>query len=96
MDEERIGNTISKLVSFGTHHTLSSRNGSTHGIGAARDWLYEEMQSYAEASEGRMHVYYNSYIQPEDGGRIPFPTNITNIVAQINGTTDPERVYVVT
>ena len=93
---ERVENTISKLVNFGTRHTLSSQNGTTRGIGAARDWLYEEMKGYAEASNGRMQVYFNSYIQPIDNNRIPFPTNITNIVAQINGTTDPERVYVVT
>ncbi|KAI5365044.1 Putative fibronectin type III, peptidase M28 [Septoria linicola] len=96
VDENRVKHTISKLVSFGTRHTLSSQNSTTRGIGAARDWIYAEMLKYAEHSRGGMDVYFNSYIQPVDGARIPFPTNITNIVAQINGTTDPERVYVVT
>lgn len=96
IDEVRVEHIISSLVNFGTRHTLSSQNSSTRGIGAARDWIYKEMLEAAEPSEGRMQVYFNSYIQPVDGGRIPFPTNITNVVAQINGTTDPERVYVVT
>ncbi|PPJ59974.1 hypothetical protein CBER1_10138 [Cercospora berteroae] len=96
IDEARVENTISKLVSFGTRHTLSIQNSTTRGIGAARDWIYQEMLDYAEESDGGMDVYFNSYIQPVDGSRIPFPVNITNIVAQINGTTDPERVYVVT
>ena len=53
------------------------------------------MKGYAEASNGSMDVYFNSYIQPV-ASRISFPVNITNVVAQINGTTDPNRVYVVT
>ena len=53
------------------------------------------MQGYAKDSNGSMDVYFNSYIQPV-ASRISFPVNITNVVAQINGTTDPNRVYVVT
>ena len=43
-----------------------------------------------------MATYLNGYLQPRDGDRIPFPVNITNVVAQTNGTDDPNRVYVVT
>ena len=97
VDPKRIENYISKLVSFGTRHTLSIQNSSTRGIGAARDWLLQEMQTLAAPSNGAMEVYFNSYIQPKDlSGRILFPVNITNVVAQINGTDDPNRVYVVT
>jgi hypothetical protein len=96
VDEKRVENIITSLVSFGTRHTLSTQNSSTRGIGAARDWIYNEMTGYAEASEGRMEVYLNSYIQPVDANRITFPVNISNIVAEVKGTTDPDRVYVVT
>ncbi|KXS94606.1 hypothetical protein AC578_7054 [Pseudocercospora eumusae] len=96
VDEDRVKSIISTLVDFGTRHTLSTQNSSTRGIGAARDWIYKEMQDTAKPSNGSMRVYFNSYIQGIDGTRIPFPVNITNVVAQINGTTDPERVYVVT
>ncbi|KAK4621587.1 putative zinc metalloprotease [Fulvia fulva] len=94
--EDRVENIINKLVSFHTRHTLSTQNSTTRGIGAARDWIYKEMQASAEPSEGRTKVYFNSYIQDVDGSRILFPVNITNVVAQIDGTDDSNRLYVVT
>lgn len=94
--ENRIKTIVSTLVDFGTRHTLSEQNSSTRGIGAARDWIYRQMQNAAEPSNGKMDVYFNSYIQDVDGSRIPFPVNITNVVAQINRTKDPTRAYVVT
>ena len=90
-----IQNIVQTLTNFGTRHTLSQQNSSTRGIGAARDWIYKEMQALAEPSNGAMDVYFNSYIQPI-ASRISFPVNITNVVAQINGTEDSNRTYVVT
>jgi acetylornithine deacetylase/succinyl-diaminopimelate desuccinylase-like protein len=95
VDQQRVEDIITKLAGFGTRHTLSIQNSTTRGIGAARDWIYKEMQGYAAESNGSMDVYFNSYIQPV-ASRISFPVNITNVVAQVNGTTDPNRVYVVT
>ncbi|KAK6434965.1 hypothetical protein LTR95_008847 [Oleoguttula sp. CCFEE 5521] len=95
VDAARLKRTVTKLVSFGTRHTLSQQNSTTRGIGAARDWLLREMQGIAGGSDGNMDVFFNSYIQPV-ASRILFPVNITNVVARINGTTDPNRVYVVT
>ncbi|SMQ53500.1 unnamed protein product [Zymoseptoria tritici ST99CH_3D7] len=96
VSENKVDHIITTLANFGTRHTLSTQNSSTRGIGAARDWIYDEMNKYAEYSEGRMGVYLNSYIQPIDGDRITFPVNISNVVAEIKGHTDPNRVYVVT
>ena len=90
-----IKNIVTTLTNFGTRHTLSQQNSSTRGIGAARDWIYKEMQALAEPSNGDMDVYFNSYIQGV-ASRISFPVNITNVVAQINGTEDSNRTYVVT
>lgn len=42
-----------------------------------------------------MFVNLNSYIQPV-GPRITFPTNISNIIAQINGSVDSNCGYVIT
>lgn len=86
---------VTTLTNFGTRHTLSQQNSSTRGIGAARDWIYKEMLELAQPSNGSMDVYFNSYIQGI-GERISFPVNITNVVAQINGTEDSNRTYVVT
>lgn len=95
VNQTRVEDIVTTLANFGTRHTLSIQNSSTRGIGAARDWIYAEMQSFAAESEGNMDVFFNSYIQPV-ASRILFPVNITNVVARINGTTDPDRVYVVT
>jgi hypothetical protein len=95
IDPRRIEAIVTRLAAFGTRHTLSTQTDPVRGIGAARDWIYEQMQRYAVASGGRMTVELQSFIQPVSP-RIPAPTRITNIVATLRGTTSPERVYVVT
>ncbi|EPE29567.1 Zn-dependent exopeptidase [Glarea lozoyensis ATCC 20868] len=90
---ERIGAIIEKLVSFGTRHTQSTQTDPARGIGAARDWLLKEFQSYAAASDGWMTVELQSYIQPA-GGRLTADTNVSNIIATLKGTTDPGRIIV--
>src|ERR1700710_100122 len=52
IDPARIEANIRKLVSFGTRHTLSSQDDPNRGIGAARDWIFDTMSSYAAASGG--------------------------------------------
>ncbi|KAL0264800.1 hypothetical protein SLS55_000753 [Diplodia seriata] len=94
VDPANIEATILKLVSFGTRHTLSTQNSTDRGIGAARDWIASEMRKYAATSEGRMTVEVPGYIQPV-ANRIPFPVRISNVVARIEGSSDPSRVYVI-
>jgi hypothetical protein len=95
IDPDRIEATVRKLVSFGTRHTLSSQDDPNRGIGAARDWIAAELTRYAAASGGRMKVTVPSYIQPP-APRIPEPTRISNVVATLTGSVDPNRTYVVT
>jgi len=95
LDQRRIKATVEKLVSFGTRHTLSVQDDPVRGIGAARDWIFAQLQSYAAASGGRMTVEKQTFIQPVSS-RIPVPTPITNVIATLRGVTSPERVYVVT
>src|SRR5262249_56084198 len=91
-----IQRTIEKLVSFGTRNTLSSQTDPTRGIGAARDWLFDEFKRVAAPSGGRMTVEVQSYTQGV-ASRIPVPTVITNIVATLPGTAPDSaaRTYVV-
>jgi hypothetical protein len=95
IDRDRIETNVRKLVSFGTRHTLSSPSDPDRGIGAARDWIFAEMQSYAARSGGRMTVEKQSYTQQPDGNRVPTPTVITNVLATLRGSREPDRVYVV-
>jgi Zn-dependent M28 family amino/carboxypeptidase len=94
IEARRIEATILKLVSFGTRHTLSSQTDPARGIGAARDWIASQMRGYAAASEGRMSVEVQSFVQPA-GTRIPVDTVISNVITTLRGDTDPNRVYVV-
>ena len=56
IDAHRIQSDIAKLAGFGTRHTLSSQTDPNRGIGAARDWIFDQLQGYAAASGGRMTV----------------------------------------
>ena len=95
IDPHRIGVAVTRLAAFGTRHTLSTQDDPARGIGAARDWIFEQLSSYAATSGGRMTVKLQSYVQ-EPANRIPVPTRITNVVATLRGDSEPERVYVVT
>ncbi|MBW6435926.1 M20/M25/M40 family metallo-hydrolase [Actinoplanes hulinensis] len=95
IDHRRIEAIVRELVSFGTRHTLSVQDDPNRGIGAARDWIFAELQGYAAASGGRMTVEQQSFIQPVSP-RVPAPTRITNVIATLRGSVTPERVYVVT
>jgi hypothetical protein len=88
--------TIEKLVSFGTRHTLSSQTDPNRGIGAATQWVFDQLQQTAATSGGRMTVEKQTFIQPA-GPRIPTPTSITNVIATLHGS-QPEsasRMYVI-
>ncbi|KAL0948541.1 hypothetical protein HGRIS_011101 [Hohenbuehelia grisea] len=91
---ERIKATIQKLVSFGTRHTLSNQTDPVRGIGAARDWIAGELRTYAKASQGRMVVTVPSYVQGP-ATRIPSDTVISDVVATLKGSSEPNRVYVI-
>nr|WP_296063780.1 M28 family metallopeptidase [uncultured Actinoplanes sp.] len=95
IDPDRIEAIIRRLVAFGTRHTLSAQDDPVRGIGAARDWIYAELRRYASASNGNMTVELQSFVQPVSN-RIPAPTRITNVVATLKGSRNPERIYVVT
>ncbi len=94
VDPRRIRHTIETLVGFGTRHTLSTQTDPNRGIGAARDWIFQELQGYAAASHGRMTVEIQSYTQPV-GVRVDTPTVISNVIATLRGSKDPGRTYVI-
>jgi Peptidase family M28 len=91
---KRIETDIRKLVSFGTRNTLSEQDNPTRGIGAARDWLFDEFNKISKDCGGCLDVQKQTFLQPK-ANRIPEPTNLTNVFAILKGTTNPERVYVV-
>src|SRR3954463_14500346 len=62
VDPRAIEGSIRTLAGFGTRHTLSSQTDPQRGIGAARDWIYGQLQQSAAASEGRMTVVKQSFV----------------------------------
>lgn len=92
---ERIEADITKLVGFGTRHTLSDTTSATEGIGAARRWLKAEFEQISEDCGGCLEVFYVSdYVGGEEGSRIPEPVQVVNVVAIQRGTADPNRFVV--
>src|SRR5688572_8839175 len=86
--------SIRKLVSFGTRNTLSEQDNPNRGIGAARDWIFAEFQRFSAECGNCLVVEKQSFLQPK-ANRVPEPTILTNVVATLRGTADPDRIYVV-
>ena len=90
--------TIRKLVTFGTRNTLSSQDDPNRGIGAARDWIYGEFQKISADCGNCLTVEKQTFTQaanPPPRGRYPQEAVLTNVYAVLKGTTDPDRVYIV-
>jgi hypothetical protein len=96
IDPNRIQATIQQLVSFGTRQTQSSQTDPNRGIGAAYAWVFQQMNAIAATSNGNMSVQQQTFTQPPVAGRITAPTDITNTIATLQGTANPQRFYVIT
>src|SRR5262245_40169038 len=66
VNEGRINATIAKLVSFETRNTMSAQDDPVRGIGAARQWIFNEFQSYSP----RLEVKFDKYRVKKQGQRI--------------------------
>ena len=96
IDPDRIQATIEQLITFGTRHTASSQTDPARGIGAAYTWVFQQMQAIAATSNGNMTVQQQTFTQQPVPGRLAAPTSITNTIATLQGTANPQRFYVVT
>jgi hypothetical protein len=91
---ERIEADIRKLVSFGTRSTLSETESDTRGIGAARRWLRDEMESISkEYHDNCLRVELEFFDLPP-GPRTPDGIRLANVVAYLAGS-DPNRLIVI-
>ncbi len=87
--------TVRRLVGFGTRHTLSDTLSPTRGIGAARRWIHGEFERIGAACGGCLSVQYVAdMVGPMR--RVPVATSVVSVVAVQRGTSDPERVVVIT
>ncbi|KAA0069304.1 M20/M25/M40 family metallo-hydrolase [Rhodanobacter sp. T12-5] len=92
--EAELRATITRLVGFGTRHTLSDTTSNTRGIGAARRWVKSRFETIAHDCGGCIEVITPS--QMFTGKRAPKPTEVMDVVAIKRGKRDPDRVIVMT
>ncbi len=99
VSSQRIQQTIEKLVSFQTRHTLSSDvpASSGKGINAAAEWIRSEFESYSKACGGCLEVTTDEFVQ-EQSNRVPQPTKLTNVYAILRGSNadNASRIVLVT
>jgi Peptidase family M28 len=88
VSEERLGALLKKLESFETRNTLSSTESPTRGIGAARQWILNEMRSYSP----KLQVAFDAYQVPPQG-RITRTVDLRNVIAILPGRS-PRRIYI--
>ena len=80
--------TVTRLVSFGTRHTLSSQTDPKRGIGAALGWTKAQFESFGLSTERPCETF--------TGTRIPTPTPVCDMVAIQRGTERPNDVVIIT
>jgi Zn-dependent M28 family amino/carboxypeptidase len=93
-DPAQLRATVQTLVGFGTRHTLSDTKSSKRGIGAARRWAASRFETISRECGGCLSVVTPS--QMFTGKRVPTPTEVMDVVAIQEGSTDPERVIILT
>lgn len=86
ISEERIVAILKKLEGFGTRHTLSDPGQPNRGVGAARQWIFDEFRSYSP----RLEVSFDTY-QVARGGRVFKDVEVRNVMAVLPGKSDGER-----
>ncbi len=93
-DPKELQATIQSLVGFGTRHSLSDTASTKRGIGASRRWVQTRFEQIGRDCGGCLSVLTPS--QTFTGPRVPTPTAIVDVVAIQTGTTDPDRVIILT
>ena len=88
VSDARIAEILKKLGSFETRNTLSSTDSPTTGIGAARQWILDEMKK----SSARLQVSFDAYQAPKEG-RITREVELRNVMAVLPGKS-ARRVYI--
>lgn len=89
VSEQRLEQLLRKLQSFETRNTMSSADSPARGIGAARQWIFDEMRS----SSSRLQVSFDTYQLPKQGQRILRDVELRNVMAVLPGKS-ARRIYI--
>lgn len=85
--------TITRLVAFGTRHSLSGNASPTRGIGAAQAWVKERFAQISSNCGRCLEIETPS--ENFTGTRVPVSTAFLDVLAIQRGTTDPDRVVII-
>lgn len=77
---DRIADILKKLESFETRNTLSDPSQPNRGIGAARQWIFDQFKSYSP----RLEVSFDTHTIPK-AARIYKDVELRNVVAILPG-----------
>lgn len=88
VSEVRLRQLVTTLAGFGTRESMSSTTSATRGIGAARQWIFDELQR----SSPRLQVSFDAHVLAPQG-RVLRQTELRNVIAILPGRT-ARRIYV--
>ena len=91
---DRIEQSINKLVSFGTRHTLSDTISNKTGIGAARRWIKKSFEEISSECNNCLEVFYQKNFFKKNKRRLVKDVWINNVVAIQRGTKYPNRFVI--
>jgi hypothetical protein len=91
LSQSRLEALLRTLVGFGTRHTLSDTTSSTRGIGAARQWILDELRR----TSPRLQVSFDRHRLKKGAGngRVTHNVELRNVIAVLPGRS-ARRIYV--
>ncbi len=96
VSKDSLESYVRKLVSFGTRSTLSTQTDPKRGIGAARNWVLNRFNEFAQTSGGRLTAFIDTITLQPDGRRVDKTTLLGNVVATLKGTdADDDRIFII-
>jgi len=90
VSEQRIEQTLRKLETFGNRNVHTNDESQTQGIGAARRWIFGQLQSYSP----RLQVRFDTH-RVKKQSRIQKDIELVNIVAVLPGVAEKDRQVIV-
>jgi len=85
---DRLRRLLTTLVGFGTRSTLSDTSSATRGVGAARQWIFEELKR----SSPRLTVSFDTHVLAPQR-QLTRQTELRNVLAVLPGRST-RRVYI--
>jgi len=90
VSSDRIAEIQQKLETFQTRNIYSATDDPLHGVGAAREWIAQQMKSYSP----KLEVSFDKHRLAKQG-RAFSNVEIWNVVAVLKGTSEPEEQVLV-